>query len=85
MRVSLLGDVKSRVRTDIRIPKHLAERVDALCEVLGTPKNVFFVLAAIRFILELAPILPSWQKKSILWDEVEEIFQNLIKEVRKTL
>lgn len=82
MSPSILGDMKNRVKTDLRLPKQLVKQVEACCEALGVPKNAFFVLAAIRLAAEMGPIMPG-KKRITLLIEIEKIFQKVISEARK--
>jgi len=73
-----LGPVKDRVKTDIRLPKALVKHVDAVCEILGVPKNAFFVLAAGKLVVELSPLLSTKAKRSVIVRDVEALFQRVL-------
>lgn len=80
---SILGDMKNRVRTDVRMPKDMAARVEHLCQVMGIQKNAFLTLAVGHLIAVMAPLFPGQKRKTIL-DRVEKAFLDIMKQARKS-
>ena len=75
----------TRVKTDLRLPRRLVRRVEALCCELGIPKNAFFTLAGARLLMELAPLSGPAVKREYLIADLEKIFQRVIKKMREQL
>ena len=79
---SPLGPVKTRQKTDVRLPINLVKAVEELCDTMFIHKNVFYVFAASRLCIEMAPLLRGRKRKKLL-DEMEKLFQTTLEGVRK--
>jgi len=79
---SPLGPMKTRQKTDVRLPVPLVKAVEELCEHMCIHKNVFYVFAASRLCLEMAPLLKGRKRKKLI-EELESIFQTTAAAVKK--
>jgi hypothetical protein len=84
MKKSLLGTMEGRIKTDLRFPPELLDKVDEVCVALGIPKNAFFVLAAGLLTLQLSPLVRIKQRKQLIMI-VQDLFQKILAEIAKTL
>ena len=66
----------------MRLPRQLTDRVSDVCRALGIPRNVFYTLAAGKFLIELAPILPG-SRRDILLASIDQLIQKTILSVRE--
>ena len=88
---SILGPMAKRVKTDLRLPKILADRMKDLADQIGIPANAVYAAAAASFVVQFAKLtslsgsLPSARRSEALVSEMERMFQNILAEVRKTL
>ena len=83
-KMSMLGAMGQRVKTDLRLPKLLIKQVESICYALGIPKNAFFTLGVAGLALQLAPLLPG-RKRARLVQDMEKIVLKLLAEVKKSL
>lgn len=57
--------------------------IDEASRFLGVPRNAFITLGALRFLIDLAPLLPTRRREMVVnWLEVE--FAKMIEAIRKT-
>jgi hypothetical protein len=76
--------MEGRVKTDLRFPPELLDKIDEVCAALGIPKNAFFVMAASLLTLQLAPLVRVKQRKQLIL-HVQDLFQKLISDIANTL
>lgn len=79
--VSTFGPQKERVKMDLRLPRELHEQVGDVCELLGTPKNAFFALAAGLLVMELSA-LQTEKKRDKARKVTSLIVQKVLKRIR---
>lgn len=82
MKGAILGDMKDRIKTDVRFPHQLVQRVEECCRATGVPKNAFYALGTAILVAMLSPLLPGQRRKTVL-AQVEKLFQTVITEARK--
>lgn len=80
-KASVLGAHSKRVKTDIRLVPKLAKQVEKVCGQLGVPKNVFFTVAACKFLVELSPLLTR-KKSAILQETIASLLQKIQNNLR---
>jgi len=80
---SPLGPIKDRIKTDVRLPVKLSQRMDEVCALLGVNRNSFLTLAAARLCVDLSRMDPSAKKRRSLLREVRKLFNDIVDEVEK--
>jgi hypothetical protein len=84
VREAVLGPHADRVKTDIRIPIPLHQRVKEMSEVLGLPQNALYAIGVAILCSTLAPMVRPGKKRAQLLRELGELFQKVISEAEKT-
>lgn len=77
-------DMGPRVKTDMRIPRRSWDLIDEVARFLGVPRNAFITVAALKFLIELTPLLPTRRRESVI-NRLEDEFAKMITAIRKTL
>lgn len=78
---SILGSQNNRVRTNVRLPKKVANQVIAMCEEIGVPQNAFYTIAACNQLRAFSHI-KTRKKNNIMLDELVETLQKMIERIR---
>ena len=75
---AVLGPMSDRVKTDVRLPRALWQRIEDLSDALGIPKNAWISAACAALAVQLAPVLAPGKKREKILEEAKEIFQRII-------
>jgi hypothetical protein len=78
------GNVAERVKTDMRMPRFLVERVEEVCTALGLGKNAFFSMAGAMLALRFLPLIPG-KKRPRLVRDLKRFLLKVIEEVESSL
>ena len=70
-------NVKTRIKTDMRIDADLSERVKELCDSLGITQASFYSLASAYYAAELARLLPLKKDKKKLLKAAQKQFTSV--------
>lgn len=80
-RRSVLGKVKERRKTDVRMPPALGDALERVALQMGVPKNAVIVLASTLLVAQLSPAMGSEREKILRM--TQKLFQTVIRKIRK--
>lgn len=82
---SILGPMEKRQKTDLRLPVVVADKMKALADAIGIPANAVYAVAAAMLVVKLSKLMePQLAKREALLRRMEELFQNILSEVRRS-
>lgn len=82
-RTSVLGPMERRHKTDLRLPYPVVQAAKKLAESIGVPLNAIFAIAAAQYVVSMAGLDTNRTKREQIIAEMEELFQNIVRESRK--
>lgn len=82
---SALGDMKDRVKTDIRFPRDMAEQMDMLAAQLQMPRNVLYTLATGTFLADMARLKADRKSARDLLKFIRKRFEEIADRTEKLL
>lgn len=76
-------NLEARVKTDIRLPVTVMEKVDEMCAALGLTKNALYTVGLCFLAVQFSEIVRAPRKRADLLTLVEKLFQKTLKKARK--
>jgi hypothetical protein len=80
---AILGPMKDRARTEVRLPFKLMKRVDDIVEKLGVPKNAVIAMAVASYCVSLSPVLWVGKTRLKIISDIDKLFQSIVKAAKK--
>jgi predicted DNA-binding protein len=80
---SILGKQADRVKTDMRLPAQLSERVNAMAKSLGVASNVIHTMAVAYFLSAFVDVVPEEKGREAVLNEMEKLFLAIFHFVRE--
>jgi len=78
-------DLSDRVKTDVRLPRVLIQRLDEVAQIVGLSKNGFLTVASAAFIADLSRSFVPGKKRLDMLKDLEEEVRRIFKEAKKSL
>lgn len=80
---AVLGLMKDRVKTDMRLPYALSVRVREMANLIGVPQNAVYAMGAAYFCVLLSSMMSPGKKRGQLLRELREFLQKVLSEAEK--
>ena len=79
---SVLGAMEKRKKTDLRLPIAVTTRMKELADAMGIPANAVYAAAAAQYVIAMSHLRGGTSRLRMI-DEMEKLFQSIVRESRK--